>query len=195
MITEIKKPDLVTLIDDDYTGMVEGMAYKYANMYGGYHGVVNKDDLVGEGMLATLKAYELYDELKGKFRTYAWVYVDKAMLAYCNKFRFKLSMSNRDLWSKMGDIKEAHSGLMHIDEIDIPYTPIDHNGIDLEDYFYAGLTKTERDMVHDRLINGMKFQDIANKHDMSLSGVYNKIKKITSILKIRGAKYVDESDY
>jgi DNA-directed RNA polymerase len=183
------KPDLIDLIDKNFEEIVKGKAWYYANKYGRSHPLINQEDLAAEGMLATVKAYELFNPAKGAFSTYAFIYVDKAMLNYCNKYCFQLSAGSRDIRNKMPAIQAAHSGIIRLDEIDIPYTPTADDGIDLEEYFCEGFTEADKVLVYDRFIHNMKLKDIAYKHHMSVSGVYSRIKRLSHKLKERGMRY------
>ena len=46
---------------------------------------IDKEDMIGEGMLALVSAANTYKENKGKFSTYAYVCIKNAMINYSNK--------------------------------------------------------------------------------------------------------------
>lgn len=46
---------------------------------------IDKDDMIGEGMLALVKAGNTFQDSKGKFSTYAYVCIKNAMTNYANK--------------------------------------------------------------------------------------------------------------
>ena len=58
---------------------------------------IDKEDLIGEGMVALINAADTYIPNKKKFSTYAYVCIKNAMINYCNKeFRHKDVLSFED---------------------------------------------------------------------------------------------------
>lgn len=191
MTAETKKPELVDLLDENFEDMVRSMANRYAsNPANRDNPLINAEDLFGEGMLASVKAYEAFDPARGAaFRTYAYVYVTRAMWGYCNKYRFTLSSSATDRRDRLEDVRQANSGIANIENIDVAYQPVGQDAIDLNEYFLAGLDEVRRGIVIDRYIANMTLQEIADKYDMSPSGVQSTIKRLRDKLTRRARQY------
>ena len=57
----------------------------YNDLFKNTYIYIDKEDMVGEGMLALVVAADTYKENKGKFSTYAYVCIKNAMTNYANK--------------------------------------------------------------------------------------------------------------
>ena len=65
--------------------------FKNTNFY------IDKEDLIGEGMLGLVKAANTYNPNKNKFSTYAYNCIKNHMINYCNKeFKHKDVLSFED---------------------------------------------------------------------------------------------------
>lgn len=183
------KPKLSELLDSDFYDMVRSLANTKVGRYPN-NPMITTHDLESEGMLAALRAYELFDpDRKVMFRTYAFTFVTRAMDHYCLKNCFRLSASSKDLHKKFSQVHEANSGIVSIDEVDIAYETAPQLDADLEGFFFADLDDRQKGLARDRFINDMSMQALADKYNLSISGIDQALCKVKTILQRRGRIY------
>jgi hypothetical protein len=204
----VEKPSLEILLTTDLINLINRTASQFYRIHGKksiHSAMITQEDLAQQGFYATIVAYDSFnpdlcvnDDLAIAFRTHAFLYIRDAMSTYCRKFGHTLSISNhaaRDNGlSAMMDI-----GVIHIDqfendeEFDIPIGSGVDTSQDLDDYFFAGFSALERDLVKDHMIDGYSLQELSIRHKISKSRAGEIIRKLTERMRIRAQQYVENN--
>lgn len=202
-----EKPPLETLLDHNLHNLVNCTASQFYGVYrkaSAHSAMVTQEDLALEGFVGATLAYESFDPSRGytddmvrSFRTHAFPYIKNAMLTYCRKFGHSLSISEKAAREEYGDL--IGIGVIHIDqfdddeEFDIPVgSGIDHCSQDVEDYFLAGFSQLERDLVKGHIIDGYSLQELSDTHRISKSRAGEIIRGLTDRMKQRAENYVKD---
>lgn len=205
--TIVEKPSLDALLDQDLHDMVNCLA---SNCYASYgkrnmHSVmISQEELALEGYLGVTIAYRSFNTSLGytndvvrSFRTHAYPYIKNAMLTYCRKFSHPLSISEKAARNDMGSI--LNIGVIHIDqfdedkEFDIPTGSGVEISQDVDEYFLAGFTELERNLVKNHMIDGYSLQELSDRHSISKSRAGEIIRKLTDRMKTRAENYVKDN--
>ncbi len=205
--TIVEKPSLDALLDQNLHDMVNCVASQFYGAYGkrNIHSVmISQEDLALEGYVGVTIAYRSFNTGLGhtndviqSFRTHAFPYIKNAMLTYCRKFGHSLSISEKAERDDLGSI--IRIGVVHIDqfdddkEFDIPVGSGVEISQDVDEYFLAGFTKFERDLVKDHMIDGYSLQELSNRHSISKSRAGEIIRKLTDRMKTRAENYVKDN--
>jgi DNA-directed RNA polymerase specialized sigma subunit len=165
--------------------------------------MISQEDLALEGYVGATIAYGSFDPSLGhtddvvqSFRTHAFPYIKSAMLTYCRKFGHALSISEKAARDDLGSI--IGIGVVHIDqfdddeEFDIPVGSGVEISQDVDEYFLAGFTELERNLVKDHMIDGYSLQELSNRHSVSKSRAGEIIRKLTERMKTRAENYVKD---
>jgi len=170
----IEKLPLETLLDNDLQNMINCLAtnfrLKYAKSCNSH--MITQQDLVSEGMLATVTAYMSFDPTRGVlFRTYSYPYIRYAMQTYCRKFSHPLSISEKYARENFGSIMNID--IVYIDqldedtEFDIPIGSGINTLSDIDDGYMMGFTDFERNILKDHIFNQLSLQVLSQKYGLS----------------------------
>lgn len=205
--TVVEKPSLDALLNQNLHDMVNCLASQFYGTYGkrNIHSVmISQEDLALEGYVGVTIAYRSFnaglghtDDVVRSFRTHAYPYIKNAMLTYCRKFGHSLSISEKAARDDLGVI--INIGVIHIDqfdedkEFDIPVGSGVEISQDVDEYFLAGFTKFERNLVKDHMIDGCSLQELSNEHGVSKSRAAEIIRKLTNRMRTRAENYVKDN--
>ena len=142
------------------------------------------DDIVANSLLKVWKNIDQYDETKGAITSWVYRIAQNEMYAQFNKGRNTVSMS---LLEEKGGEVDGDGGFNltsnYMNEVEEVKTEQDH----WEEYnetmstlgrsmeVINSLDPMFKDFIYDRLVNKMKYQDIAEKYDVDLQTVKNRI--------------------
>ena len=198
-----EKPSLDTLLDQDLNNLINCTASVFFGKFGKHNpnsAMITQEDLAQQGFFGVMTAYASFDLSLGYddnvipwFRSHAYPYIKNAMLTYCRKFSHSLSISEkaaRDDWRSMINI-----GVVHIDqfnddeEFDVPVGSGVEVSQDVDEYFLAGFTQLERELVKDHMIEGYSLQELADRHRISKSRAGEIIRGLTDRMRVRAENY------
>ena len=192
------KESLTKLLDHDLNNMVASIATTYYKMYrdSDRGSLIEQEDLEGEGFAAVAIAYESFDPSRGKFRTWAFPYINKAMTNFCLKFRHPLSISEKAARFDMPSLMDI--GVMHLNwpdedgnDFDIPIA----SGIDTSnetiEYFFHGLNKFEQKLLKEHFLDGYSLQEVALRHNLCKSQAGTIIRRLRDRMQSRIKEYVE----
>lgn len=212
----IKKPSLDALLDQDLHDLINATAYNFYTVYGKNNScsvMISQEDLALEGYVGITIAYTSFDpnfgytnnSAKVSFRTYAYPYMKNAMLTYCRKFGHQLSISEKSARDDLDVLRAIN--ILHIDNdedgrlhsndyttFDIPIgSGVDILEQDVDDYFLAGFTEFERNLVKDHLINGYSLAEVSGRHQISKSRASEIIRGLKERMIERAKRYVEDN--
>jgi RNA polymerase sigma factor (sigma-70 family) len=186
-VTEL--PSLEEVLADAHTEkLLSGMARTFATTYRG-HPLITYDDLYNEGVIGISKALasKTYDPNTGsRFHSYAYHYILNAMSSFCNQCRVTLSASRVDLRERPDEIRKLAPGDIDIDTIDVADGSDDIGDYDVRESLLSGLSNVERGIMIDKFYHGMTYKQLANKYEMSISGVNRLAGSIRDRIRARG---------
>jgi len=192
------KESLTELLDDNLNDMVASLATTYYNMYkySDRGSLIEQEDLEGEGFIAVAIAHESFDPSRGKFRTWAFPYVNKAMTNFCLKFRHPLSISEKAARRDIPTIMDI--GIMHLNwpdedgnDFDIPVASGVDSSNETIEYFFHGFNKFEQKLLKENILDGDSLQEVALRHNLSKSQVRTIIIRLKDRMKLRVREYVE----
>jgi RNA polymerase sigma factor (sigma-70 family) len=205
--TTTEKLPLDALLNQDLHDMINSLASQFYGVHGkrNIHSVmISQEDLALEGYVGATIAYRSFDpdlghtdDVAQSFRTHAYPYIKNAMLTYCRKFGHSLSISEKAARDDLGAI--INIGVIHIDqfdedkEFDIPIGSGVEISQDVDEYFLAGFTEFERNLVKDHMIDGYSLQELSDKYGVSKSRAGEIIRKLTDRMRIRAENYVKDN--
>ena len=208
-----EKPSLDALLDQNLHDLINATAFRFYAVYGKRFknsAMISQEDLAQQGFYGTMTAYQSFDTSVGYddniipwFRSHAYPYIRNAMLTYCRKFSHSLSISEkaaREDWSEISSIGVVHidnlnsdTGHDH-DKFDIPIgSGLDALEQDIDDYFLAGFSQLERNLVKDHLIDGYSLQEVSKRHQLSKSRASEIIRGLRDRMKARAEDYVKDN--
>lgn len=198
-----EKPSLDILLDQNLSNLINCTASQFFGKYGKHNSnsaMITQEDLAQQGFFGAMTAYESFDPSLGYddnvipwFRAHAYPYIKNSMLTYCRKFAHSLSISEkaaRDDWGSMVEI-----GVVHIDqfdddeEFDVPVGSGVEVSQDVDEYFLAGFTQLERDLVKDHMIDGYSLQELSDRHRISKSRAGEIIRGLADRMKAKAESY------
>lgn len=211
--TAIDKPSLDVLLDQNLHDLINATAFRFYAVYAkrsGHSAMISQEDLAGQGFCGVMIAYQSFDPSLGYdnnlipwFRSHAYLYIRNAMLIYCRKFSHPLSISEKSAREDWNDI--CNIGVLHIDQMsgaegregkdkfDIPIgSGVDVASQDIDDYFLAGFSQLERNLVKDHLIDGYSLQEVSKRHQISKSRASEIIRGLKGRMKERAEDYVKD---
>lgn len=203
----LEKPALDVLLDHQLHSLVQCTASQFFGVYrrrSPHSVMITQEDLATEGYVGVTVAYESFNPNLGatsniaqSFRTYVYPYIKNAMLTYCRKFGHTLSISEK---SARFDLPEmAGIGVVHIDqldedeEFDIPAGSGVESLSDVEDFFFAGFSEFERNLVKDHIIEGYSLQELSDRHGLSKSRAGEILRGLTDRMRSKAEEYVNKS--
>lgn len=210
--TVIEKPSLDALLDQNLHDLINATASRFYAVFAKrsqHSAMISQEDLAGQGFFGVMTAYRSFDPSVGYddnlipwFRSHAYPYIRNAMLTYCRKFSHSLSISEKAAREDWGEI--CNIGVIHIDHqhnsrdehgaaFDIPVgSGVDMIGQDVDDYFLAGFSQLERNLVKDHLIDGYSLQEVSIRHQISKSRASEMIKGLKGRMRGRAENYVKD---
>lgn len=211
--TVIEKPSLDALLDQNLHDLINATAFRFYAVFAKrsqYSAMISQEDLAGQGFFGVMTAYRSFDPSVGYddnlipwFRSHAYPYIRNAMLTYCRKFSHPLSISEKAAREDWGEI--CNIGVVYIDHqrtngdsgehtsFDIPVgSGVDVTEQDIDDYFLAGFSQLERNLVKDHLIDGYSLQEVSIRHQISKSRASEMIKGLKDRMKGRAENYVKD---
>lgn len=210
--TVIEKPSLDALLNQDLHDLINATACRFFAVYGrrSHSSMISQEDLAQQGFFGAMTAYESFDLSKGYdnnlipwFRSHAYPYIKHAMLTYCRRFSHSLSISEKAAridWGKVSSVGVLHIDQIHWgegrdgkDQFDIPTSSgIDSLEQDIDDYFFAGFSQLERNLVRDHLIDGYSLQEVSKRHQLSKSRASEIIRGLKDRMRVRAEEYVKD---
>jgi RNA polymerase sigma factor (sigma-70 family) len=209
----IEKPSLDVLLNQDLHDLINATAFRFYAVYAKrsqHSAMISQEDIAAQGFFGVMTAYQSFDPSIGYddnlipwFRSHAYPYVKNAMLTYCRKFSHSLSISEKAAREDWGDI--CSIGVVHIDHehnrgsdqqqgsFDIPTgSGMDAAGLDIDDYFFAGFSQLERNLVKDHLLDGYSLQEVSKRHQISKSRASEIIRGLKGRMEERAKDYVKD---
>lgn len=188
------KPELDSLLDKNLDNLIQGLAHKYFWRHGKNQStsIVSQKDLVSEGYLGAIVAYESFDTaFNTKFSTHAYPYIVNAMSAYCRKFGHPLSISEKSARTDL----EALSGIKttHIDqleEFDVPSSGMELPP-EIDKELLLGLSQLESDLLLDHVVMGYSLAELGQIYKMSKSRAGEMIRSSKQRIRERIKNYED----
>ena len=200
-ITE-EKLTLEYLLNQDLHNLINCTASQFYNNYGrnSKSAMLTQEYIAGEGYFAINIAYQSFEPRLGtnedvriSFRTYAFPYIKNAMLVYCRKFGHSLSIGEKAARDELGAIRDV--GVVHIDqfdddeEFDIPVGSGVESSQDVDDYFMAGFTDLQKDLIRGHIIDGFPLQVVSDRNDISKSRASEIIRELKERMRERAENY------
>ncbi len=201
------QPSIEELFDENLNDMTRAMAANYFRSYGKYasSAMITFDDLVNEGELAAVVAYQSFDQTLGvasnaaaSFRTHAYPYINAAIRTYCRKFAHVLSISERDTRDHLDLIHDI--GVVHIDahshkvkeadRFDIPIGSGVEVTHEISKNMFVGLSTLETKLIKGHILEGYSLKILASECGLSKSRVGQIIRRAKSKMKERIQDYV-----
>ena len=202
----ITKPALDVLLNQNVHDLINCMAANFYRTYSrrnSHSPMISQEDLSLEGYVGMTIAYESFDPSLGhtdnvntSFRTYIYPYVKNAMSTYCRKFSHSLTISEKSARDDMHSL--LNIGIVHIDQFDdnekfdIPIGSGVQTSEDMNEYFLAGFSQFERELVKDHMIDGYSLQEISHRHQISKSRAGEIIRDLTERLKQKAENYEND---
>jgi RNA polymerase sigma factor (sigma-70 family) len=192
----INKPSLESLISDkNFKSMLEAMAYRAIGTFcsGKTQYVIDRKDLVGEGIAAACAIYDRFDPARATWNTFTFLYAKNAMQTYCKKHNHPFSISEKDARGDFGYISSM--GIVRLDQIsregddyqfDIPAASgIAKSEQEIEEIYFKGLNEPDVTMLKAYIFDNETMYSIAQRHNISKSKVYNIIHRTINRIKER----------
>jgi len=215
--TVSEKPSLDALLDQNLHDLINATAFRFYAVYNkrGRAAMISQEDLAQQGFYGAMTAYQSFNMSVGYdnniipwFRSHAYPYIKNAMLTYCRKFSHPLSISEKAAREDWGAL--ANVGIVYLDDVrdsgnvndptgsrdpmmEAPMgSGIDETAQDVDDYFLAGFSQLERDLVKDHLIDGFSLQEVSKRHQISKSRASEIIRGLKDRMRVRAEAYVKD---
>lgn len=195
----LDKPTLESLISNpDFSRTAQNLANHYARIYRN-NAMIDPADLLSEALLAATTAYISFDVTRGvTFKTHAFPYMKHAVQTYCNKFCHILTISEKAARDNLGAMTDI--GILRIDqhpagedggEFDIPVGSGLDLHYDIEEFFFAGFSELEKNLVRDYLVNDLSIRELSAKYNISKSRIGSIISGLTHRMQERARNYAE----